>query len=65
MDTLILGECKTKKVLTAVRPLLEPRGKAKFCAHCGDIATQKAVFRVDESVTLIERYCDICIKNVK
>jgi len=61
----ILGERKTKKVLTAVRPLVEPRGKAKFCAHRGNIATQEALFRVDESVILIERYCDRCINNVK
>jgi hypothetical protein len=54
-----------KKVLTRVRPLTEPRGKAKFCAHCGDPATQEALFRVDESVVLIERYCDRCVKNVK
>jgi len=29
------------------------------------MATQEALFRVDESVILIERYCDICIKKVK
>ena len=60
-----MGECNTKKVLTTIKPLAEPRGKAKFCAHCGDIATQEALFRVDESVTVIERYCDRYIKNVK
>ena len=60
-----LGECNTKKVLTTVRPLIEPRGKAKFCAHCGDIATQEALFSVNESVILIERYCERCTKNVK
>lgn len=59
------GEGKMKKVLTIVRPLTEPRGKAKFCAHCGDPATQEALFRVDESVMLIERYCDRCVKDVK
>jgi hypothetical protein len=37
-------------------PLVEPRGKPKFCAHCGDIATQEALFKVDGSVILIERY---------
>jgi len=51
--------------LTAVRPLVKPRGKAKYCAYCGDIATQEALFRVNESATLIERYYDRCIKNVK
>jgi hypothetical protein len=51
--------------LTTIKPLVEPRGKAKFCAHCGNIATQEALFKVNESVILIERYCDKCINNVK
>jgi len=53
------------KVLTSIRPLAEPRGRAKFCAHCGHMATQEAWFRVDESVIVTERDCDICINNVK
>jgi hypothetical protein len=61
----ILGEPKMKKVLIVVRPSGKSRGKAKFCTHCGEIATQEALFSVDESVILIERYCDVCIKNVK
>ena len=60
-----LGERNTKKVLTTIKPSVEPRGKAKFCAHCGNIATQEALFKVNESVILIERYCDKCISNVK
>ena len=54
----MLGERKTKKVLTTIKPLVEPQGKAKFCAHCGKIATQEALFKVNESVILIEKYCD-------
>jgi len=54
-----------KKVLTTVRPLVEQGGKAKFCVHCGHTATQEALFKVDESVILLERYCDTCIKIVK
>jgi hypothetical protein len=54
-----------KKVLTTIRSLAEQGGKAKFCGHCGHMATQEALFRVDESVILIERYCDTCIQNVK
>ena len=61
----MLGERKTKKVLTTIKPSVEPRGKAKFCTHCGNIATQEALFKVNESVILIERYCDECISNVK
>ena len=54
-----------EKRLTSLRPFTEHRGKTKFCAHCGNIATQEAFFEVDGGATLIEKYCDICIKNVK
>jgi hypothetical protein len=54
-----------EKRLISLRPFTEHRGKTKFCAHCGNIATQEALFEVDRDVTLIEKYCDICIKNVK
>jgi len=50
--------------LTSVRPLVEPRGKAKFCAECGEIATQEALVRVDDESVIIERYCDRGTKNV-
>ena len=61
----MIGERRTKKVFTTIKPLVEPRRKANFCAHCGNIATQDALFKVNESVILIERYCDKCISNVK
>jgi hypothetical protein len=55
-----------EKRLTSLRPFAEHKGKTKFCAHCGNVATQEALFKVDdESITLIERYCDICAKKVK
>jgi len=54
-----------KKILTRVRPLVEQGGKAKFCVHCGHTATQEALFKVDENVIILERYCDTCIKNVQ
>jgi hypothetical protein len=53
-----------EKRLTSVRPFAAHRGKTKFCAHCGNVATQEALFEVDE-VSLIERYCDICVKKIK
>jgi hypothetical protein len=53
-----------EKKLTSVRPFAEHRGKAKFCAHCGNVATQEALFEVDE-ISLIERYCEICVKKIK
>ena len=54
-----------EKRLTSVRPFTERKGKTKFCAHCGNVATQEALFKVDEGITLIERYCDTCAKKVK
>jgi hypothetical protein len=54
-----------KKILTRVRPLVEQGGKTKFCVHCGHTATQEALFKVDENVIILERYCDTCIKNVQ
>ncbi|MFY9871183.1 MAG: hypothetical protein WAK17_15820 [Candidatus Nitrosopolaris sp.] len=32
---------------------------------CGNVATQEALFEVDGDVTLIEKYCDICVKKIK
>ena len=49
------------------RPFTEHRGKPKFCAHCGNVATQEALFDV-EGASLTEKnkkkYCDICIKKI-
>ena len=53
-----------EKRLTSLRPITEHRGKTKFCAHCGDVVTQEALFEVDGGVTLIEKYCDICVKKL-
>jgi hypothetical protein len=53
------------KRLTSLRPFTKRKGKPKFCSHCGNVATQEALFEVDEGVTLIERYCDICVKKVE
>jgi hypothetical protein len=54
-----------EKRLISLRPFTERKGKTKFCAHCGSVATQEVLFEVDEGVTLIERYCAICVKKVK
>ncbi|HXX98226.1 MAG TPA: hypothetical protein VEL11_14030 [Candidatus Bathyarchaeia archaeon] len=54
-----------EKRLTSTRPLTEQKGKTKFCALCGSVATQEALFEVEGGVTLIEKYCDICIKEIK
>ena len=54
-----------EKKLTSLRPFDVHKGKTKFCAHCGNVATQEALFEVDGDIALIERYCDICVKKVK
>ena len=51
-------------MLTALRPFALHKGKTIFCAHCGNVATQEALFAVDEDITLIERYNDICSRKV-
>ncbi len=53
-----------EKRLTSVRPYTDHKGKTKFCATCGNVATQEALFEVGGGVTLIERYCDLCAKKV-
>ncbi len=54
-----------EKRLISKRPFTERKGKTKFCAPCGSLATQEALFEVEGGVTLIERYCDIRVKKVK
>jgi len=50
--------------LTSLRPITEHRDKTQFCANCGNVATQEALFKV-EGASLIEKYCDICVKKIK
>ena len=54
-----------KKIFTSLRSVVSVRdGKTKFCKTCGNTATQEALFNVGEDITVIERYCGICVKNV-
>jgi hypothetical protein len=45
-------------------PFTEHRGEKKFCVDCGNVATQEALFQLD-GASLIEKYCDICVKKIK
>jgi hypothetical protein len=56
---------KMKKAFTSIRPFTDEhnQGKPKFCATCGNIATQEALFNVGGGITLIERYCNTCVSN--
>jgi mitochondrial fission protein ELM1 len=42
-----------------------PNSKPKFWVTCGMKATQEVLFNVGEGVILVEKYCDVCAKNVK
>jgi len=57
-------ENQVQKRLTSLRPFTKHRDKTKFCAYCGNIATQEALFKVD-GASLIEKYCDACVKKIK
>jgi hypothetical protein len=50
------------------RPFQEKPGrtnsKPKFCVTRGNKATQEALFNVGEGDVLVEKYCDVCAKNV-
>lgn len=54
-----------EKIFTSLRSFAGHNGKTKFCASCGNVATQEALFNVGGGITLIERYCNICAKTVK
>jgi hypothetical protein len=37
--------------------------KVKFCVNCGNVAAHTAFFGVEDA-TIIERYCDKCVKTI-
>jgi hypothetical protein len=63
-DLLTRDENQMEKRLTSLRPFTAHRDETKFCAQCGNVATQEALFKV-EGACLIEKYCDICVKKIK
>jgi len=54
-----------EKIFTSLRSFTEQSSKTKYCVRCGKMATQEALINVGEGITLIEKYCDICAKEVK
>ena len=60
-----LGEnIKMKKAFTSVRPFTDEHNQnPRFCATCGNIATQEALFNVGGGIILIERYCNTFVIN--
>jgi len=61
----------TQRKATSLEPIPPSSGnestkkamKTFFCVGCGNVATQTAFFKV-EGATVIERYCDNCVKTV-
>ena len=58
-----------KKIFTSIRVYAETevshKRKSRFCLTCGNVATIEALFDVGDGVTVIEKYCDACAKQVK
>ena len=56
---------KERRILRSVEAFTnEPKDKKmKFCVNCGNIAAHTAYFHV-EGATIIERYCNTCIKTI-
>jgi hypothetical protein len=58
-----------EKILTSLRAYstvkYSHKHKNRFCVTCGNVATMEALFDVGEGVTVIEKYCDICAKQVR
>ena len=51
-----------EKIFRSIRSLEGAKGNAKRCLSCGNVATREALFDLDGELTLIQRYCDICMK---
>jgi hypothetical protein len=45
-------------------PRIEVNDRRKRCVHCSNIATKSVLFK-QEGATIIERYCDSCMINLK
>lgn len=54
------------KSLIELKPFVpRPKDKKlKHCSTCGSLATLEAYFDVGDRVTMIEKYCDACSKQI-
>jgi hypothetical protein len=57
---------KEQRTLRSVEAFTnEPKDKKiKFCVNCGHVATHTACYSV-EGATIIERYCESCVKTIE
>jgi hypothetical protein len=54
----------SNKQFSLIRNFVNTSNRARQCIICGSAATQEALFDVGNGMSIIERYCDLCIKNV-
>ncbi len=54
----------SNKQFSLIRNFVNTSSRARQCITCGSVATQEALFDVGNGMSIIERYCDLCIKNV-
>jgi hypothetical protein len=49
-----------KRVLKAESSISDDIDRPKYCAYCGNLATQEGFFDAGNGVIAIEKYCDVC-----
>lgn len=55
---------RSKAEFKPIEPDKKNKDRRYFCVGCGSVATQTAFFKI-EGATIVERYCDSCVKSVK
>jgi hypothetical protein len=54
----------TTKTLRSIEPFTaNPQKNARFCIHCGQVATKIAYYNIEGPV-ILEKYCDVCVKAI-
>jgi hypothetical protein len=54
-----------ERTFLSIRSLTDSLGKkGKLCLNCGKIATREALFDVGSQLTVIERYCSLCMIRI-
>jgi hypothetical protein len=55
----------TTKKLRSIEPFTaNPAKNARFCIHCGQVATKIAYYNIEGAV-ILEKYCDVCAKEIE
>ena len=54
----------TKTLRSMERFTANPVKNARFCIHCGQVATKIAYYNIEGAV-ILEKYCDVCAKAIE